>query len=208
MKFKKIALVFMLIIAVICCLNSVQALNIDEIFEQAKDFTSAGSDGEIGTRLSAFILGDVMNFVSLIGNLIFAAVTVILGAKYIWSGVNGKADVKETLPTFIVGVIFFYLATQITAFFSPTESGSVGNILMGSGSYNTLAGTVLGTINAVVKVVSFAGLVFIGLKYLFASAEGKSSVKEKMVPVALGMLLVFSASAIVDFIIKAGNEII
>lgn len=181
---------------------------LQDIISQGNRFQNSGGDTGLGSSIANYITGDIKTIVSVIGNLIFAAVTVILGAKYIWSGVEGRSQVKETLPNFIAAVLFFYLAVEITGLFSPKTSGSIGSELGGVTDYNSLALKIIGTVNTVVKYASFAGVVFVGLRYMFASAEGKSQIKDSLVPMTLGVVLVFAATTVVDFIIKVGGDIL
>ena len=47
-----------------------------------------------------------------------------------------------------------------------------------------------------------------GLRYMFASAEGKSQMKTSMGGVVLGITFVFMASKVVDFIIDIGEGVL
>lgn len=204
----KIKIAILIVSVVIFSMTTVNATLLQDIISEGNDFTSFGSDNGLGSDIASFINGDVKTIVSLVGNLVFAGITVILGAKYIWSGIEGKSQVKETLPTFIAAVIFFYLAVEITGLFSPNTAGSIGASIGSANDYDSLAGMIIGTINLIVKYLAFGGIVFIGLKYMFESAEGKAQIKDKLAPMALGIVLVFSASTVVDFIISVGQQTI
>ena len=206
---KKIVMVIILIAIMLFSVKTVKADLISDIIEQGNNFEKGGdNDTGLGSDIAGFITGDVKRLISLIGNLVFAVTTVILGAKYIWSGFEGKSNVKETLPGFVTAVIFFYLATEITALFSVKTQGSIGNTLSSIRNYRSLSGMILATVNLIVKYLSFAGIVFIGVKYMFASAENRAKIKDKLVPMVLGIVLVFSASSFVDFIISVGEQTI
>ena len=139
----------------------------------------------------------------MIGNLVFAAVTVILGAKYIWSSAEGKSQVMESLPAFLVSVIFFYLGESLVGWLS----GATGT-LTSTGSWTTVEAQIIGTINMVVQYVSFGGLLYLGVKYMFASAEGKSQIKTNMGGLVLGIIFVFMASNIVSYIVRITSSVI
>lgn len=183
---------------------------LDRIMAQGNKFDEMGTDSELGELIAEFIMDDLKPVVEFIGNLIFAAITVILGAKFIWSGVEGKSQVKETLPTFVAAVIFFYLATELVDLFNPLKAGTIGSDLSGAGGWLSLglAGMIIGTINTIVTYASIGGIVFIGLKYMFASAEGKASIKDRLTPMILGVILVFCASTVVDFIINSSKQLL
>lgn len=172
---------------------------LDQILDQGNGLNGR-DDGNFGGNIANYIKNDVVPVVGVIGNLVFAAVTVILGAKYIWSGADGKSTVKETLPTFIAAVIFFYAAESLVNVFFGATGG------LNTSSYNSLANQIIGTINNVVRYAAFGGILVIGLKYMFESADGKAKIKERLVPMVLGIVLVFSATTFVNFIITIGRS--
>ena len=178
---------------------------LEEMFKEGNSFN--GSDSGLGREMSSFISSDIKGVVTAIGNLIFAGVTVILGAQFIWSGYDGQAKVKQALPTFVVAVLFFYLASELTGLFFNGSTG-IGDQLRNIGNYNSLANKIVGTINLVVKFLCIGGIVFIGLKYMLESAEGKAQIKDKLTPMMIGIVFAFSASQVVDFIINVGKQTI
>ena len=174
---------------------------LDDIINQAGNFK--GSEQAIGTRISSFISDDIIPIVGTIGNLIFAAVTVILGAKYIWSSAEGKAQVLETLPGFVIAVVFFYLGENLLNWLT-----GIGGTITSAKDWNNMAEQIIWIINTLVHYSAFAGIIVLGLRYMFASAEGKSRLKTSLGALVIGLMFVFSASKVVDFIIKIGDEII
>ena len=52
------------------------------------------------------------------GNLIILCAMGFMGLRYVWSGVQEKASVKESMVNMSVGVIFFYAARAIYEFVS------------------------------------------------------------------------------------------
>lgn len=180
---------------------SVNAGMLDDIINQGTNFK--GSTTSLGTILSNFIKGDIKNTILLIGNLVFAAVTVILGAKYIWSSSEGRSEVMESLPTFVVAVIFFYLASSLVDWFT----GATSNITT-SHDWKTVSGYIMWIIETVVRYAAFGGILFLGLKYMFASAEGKAQMKTSMGGLIIGLVFVFLASTVVDYIIAIGESVL
>lgn len=194
-----IATVFVLVISL--CFVKVQAGILDDIIKQGTDFK--GTSTSLGTKLSNFIKGDIMDIVSLVGNLVFAAVTVVLGAKYIWSSAEGRSQVMETLPGFILAVMFFYLGESMINWLTEATSG-----ITSAKTWNTVAGNVIWIINTFVKYAAFGGILYLGLKYMFASAEGRSQLKTSMGGFVIGIIFVFLASNVVDYIIDIGESVL
>lgn len=203
---KKIVIAIIVIMITLFNTENIHATFLNNVISEGNNFQSRGSDTGLGSKISSFINDDIKSIISLVGNLVFAVATVILGAKYIWSGVEGKSKVKESLPVFVAAVIFFYLASTLTGFFSPKTTGSVGSEINRISNWSSLSGKIVGTVNQIVRYLAFAGILVIGLKYMFESSDGKAKIKERMVPMVLGMVLVFSASKVVDFIISVGEQ--
>jgi len=205
----KLMFVFFTICIITVSFNNLFALDIlTNIIDEGNRFSDNTSEEEEGlTNYEDFINEKIIPIIKAVGNLIFAIVTVVLGVKYIWSGVQGKSDVKQVLPNFMAAVIFFYLATELIALFDPNEDSTIGDFFQVS-NYETLAANIMGTVNFVVKYLAFGGVIFIGVKYMFESADGKAQIKDKLVPVVLGIVLVFCASSVVDFIIAISQQTI
>ena len=205
---KKVIGIVMIICVVACLVTTVSASSyLNKIFDYGSKLNGTG--GSMGTALKSFITDTIQPMIELIGNLIFAAVTVILGLKYIWSSAEGRAEVQESLPAFVVAVVFFYLAGSLVNVLTGTSSTTgileyIGN----SGNWTSFAGRVMYIITTIVKYAALAGLVFMGIKYMMASAEGKSSMKTSMGGMVIGILFVFLASNVVNFFVSAGKQII
>lgn len=204
---KKIFMSILLVLVVSIVVVNVHASSLlNNIISQGNSFGNSGTSGGLGNNLSNFIKGDVMDVILAVGNLIFAAITVILGAKYIWSSAEGKSEVMESLPTFVVAIIFFYLGESIVTWL--TGTGGLATSISGATSWSSISGKIIWIVNTIVHYAAFGGILFLGLKYMFASAEGKSQLKTNMGGLVLGMVFVFLASRAVDFIISLGESVI
>ena len=136
---------------------------------------STSHSASIGDDIASLLRKQFIPLLGKIGNTVFAAVTVFLGLKYLYSDSNAKAAIKDSLPNFVVGVVFFYLAYTIVTVFAadPTNTSAVGIIgtIMTGNSYDTISNNILGSIAVIVNFASLLGIVIIGLKYLLDSAE-------------------------------------
>lgn len=203
---KKIVISVMMICMLTIPVLHVQAGLLDDLIEQGSDFgdsTSSVSGDSMGGVLSEFIEDDIKDVVWGVGNLIFAGITVILGVKYIWSSAEGKSQVMESLPTFVLAVVFFYLADPLFDFIIEVTGG-----VAGADDWRELSGNVIWVINTIVKYLALGGLIFMGVRYLLASAEGKASLKTNMGGLVIGVLFVFLSTNVVNFIIEMGSDIL
>lgn len=198
----KFLVVLMLIFVSIACVAKVEAGVLDNIIEQGNNF-GGGSGGAIGTKLKRFINGDIKEIISKIGNLIFAIVTVVLGVKYIWSSAEGKSQVMESLPGFVLAVIFFYLGGSLIDWLTDTTKG-----IKGAENWKSITGYIMWIVNTLVRYASFGGILFMGLKYMFASSEGRAQIKTNLSGLLIGIMFVFLASTVVDYIIDVTQSVL
>ena len=57
-----------------------------------------------------------------------------------------------------------------------------------------------GIILVVLQVASVSGVIFAGVRYMFASADQKADLKTSLVPLIIGMVIVFGASTVVGIV--------
>ena len=103
----------------------------------------------------------------------------------------------KILPLFLLLVItmsalFIINAEGIETAF-PTGGTEIGEI-------TSVANTVWATVISIVQILAFAAIVFAGLRYMFASANGKADIKKETTVLIAGAALVFASPAIVGFI--------
>ncbi len=65
---------------------------------------------------------------------------------------------------------------------------------------------VWGTVLTVLQVLAVAAIVFAGVKYMFAGAEGKAEFKTGLIGIVVGAILVFGASVVVKLIMGAAEQ--
>lgn len=62
------------------------------------------------------------------------------------------------------------------------------------------------TVAIVVQVVAVIGIIVVGLRYMFASADAKADLKKSLLAVAIGCALAFSAGTVVNFVTSVADE--
>lgn len=150
---------------------------------------SAASTNEALTKL--------IDLVKVVGNMIFVGVTVILGVKYIWGGVDAKASVKDSLVTLVIAALFFYGYSTISNLFMTGNNLSFIN----TGSYETTAKGIYSVILYICNFLAVGGLVYIGVRYMMAGAEGKAALKARGVPIVLGIVMVYATITFLNLIV-------
>ena len=160
---------------------------------KADGFLQSGVDTDISA------LTGLIDLIKMIGNVIFVAATTILGVKYIWGGVESKANVKDSLITLIVAALMFYGYTTLEDILNPQSLFS-----------NTINNTVEYIYSLILYVCNFlavGGIVYIGVRYMLAGAEGRASLKTKSVPVVLGIIMVYSTITFLNLIVNSFFEL-
>lgn len=147
------------------------------------------------TNISA--LSDIQSMIEFIGNMIFVATTVILGVKYIWGSVESKASVKDSLVTLVVAALFFYGWSTIKDMFI----GGNGILKFGN-NYQVTANSIYSTILYICNFLAVGGIVYVGVRYMMAGADGKAQLKAKGVPMVLGIIMVYATITFLKFIVS------
>lgn len=74
--------------------------------------------------------------------------------------------------------------------------------------FNRALYKVWGVILVVLQVASMTGIIFAGVRYMFASADAKADLKKSMIYLVIGMIIVFGASSVVGFVTGTFNEMV
>lgn len=206
MKYMKFFICIIIIFTLAIDITSVYGGFLEDIVTEGKGFFQPGSgtdQGNVGATISTALQDSLIPVIETIGNLIFYSVAVFLGLKYIWSSVEGKSQVKETLPTFVVASCVFYLSTTIYTFVTDV----IKNIAGGS-TFQIIEGNLWSNIELVANILAISGIVALGLKYMFAAADTKADIKKDMIPVVIGIVLIYSITNILSFLVTAGGQIL
>lgn len=73
--------------------------------------------------------------------------------------------------------------------------------------FNNALYQIWGVILVVLQVASMSGIIFAGVRYMFASVDSKADMKKSMIYLVIGMVIVFAASSVVGFVTGTFDEI-
>lgn len=73
--------------------------------------------------------------------------------------------------------------------------------------FNNALYKIWGVILVVLQVASMSGIIFAGVRYMFASVDSKADMKKSMIYLVIGMVIVFAASSVVGFVTGTFDEI-
>ncbi|HJJ12075.1 MAG TPA: pilin [Clostridiaceae bacterium] len=72
----------------------------------------------------------------------------------------------------------------------------------GVSDLDTKTGKILNIVQIAGTAISLVALLVLGMKYMLSSPNDKATIKEKMVPYVIGVIIFFAASNIVTIVIK------
>lgn len=180
------------------------------IYADTSDWWSAATGFFSGTdwrgQQDNNMLSELKNIIKMGGNAIFLIVTVLLGIKYMASSAEGKGDVKEGLTGLIIAIVLFYGWTAIDNIL--TRSGGSFDYWFGTNDAGTTITNIYGTIVSILNYVAVGVLIFVGVKYLFAGAEGKADLKGRGVPFVIGLVMTFATISFLNFLIGVVGDFI
>ena len=110
----------------------------------------------------------------------------------------------------VVCTFVFVVVAVVSSVYGISSSDLTTTLGSHSGSSNvkTAAQKVWGTVATVVQILAVAAVVVAGVRYMFASADAKADIKKQTVILIVGAVLVFGATAILQFVDKATNDIL
>lgn len=169
-----------------------QHADIKEIAEKASAFGQNKEDTTISGPFLSIIQGLQNEILSIARYILYIAI-LFMGVRCIWNGVEGKTQFKETLPYILLAIIFTFAADKMVglaqAVFDPDQFKY---------DYATRGNEIFGSVALIVAMLSFGGIIFTGVKFMFASVDGKADAKKHLFPILIGCLLVFAAGTIVS----------
>lgn len=167
--------------------------NSEEFFQKAGTwFEGVQQEGENNVSpISIEIVNSFMDIVNYVGTVIIIIATMFLGVKYMFGSVDGKSEVKESLVTLLIACVFFFGWQYIRDIVLMSNGTQLFISDPGDSSYKLLFARLLGVVTMIVKVAAIAGVIYVGVRYIFAGASGKADLKGKSVYFIIGIILTF-----------------
>lgn len=147
---------------------------------------------------TSYIIDEFSTMIRLIGSAVITCVTIFLGVKYIFGSVESKTDVKESLVTLLVVCVFFFGWSSISNLLFP------GNQFIfvkdTDTSYASIVGRIFETITYILQFAVLIAVIYVGVKYIFAGANGKADLKAKAPIFFIGIILAFCSTTVLTYI--------
>lgn len=153
------------------------------------------------------IIDGFIGIVNVVGTTIIVIATIFLGIKYIFGSVDSKADVKESLITLLVACVFFFGWNNIREILFPAPGNRFVLTSNDDTSYQDLVGRVFSIFVYVANIAAILGVIYVGVRYLFAGADGRAELKGKTVYFIIGIILSFATVSFLTFLSTSIDEI-
>ena len=152
------------------------------------------------------LIDTFQDMINVLGTTVIVLVTIFLGIKYIFGSVESKAGVKEGLVTLIVVCIFFFGWSALRNLLFPNNS--LIFIESTDTSYTSILGRIFSIATFIANILAVLGIVYVGIRYIFAGASGKGELKAKSPMLLIGIILAFASVSFLSYISKVISEII
>lgn len=162
---------------------------------------TSGDNPEIKELVDTF-----QDMINVLGTTVIILVTIFLGIKYIFGSVESKAGVKEGLVTLIVVCVFFFGWSALRNLLFPNNS--LIFIESTDTSYTSILGRIFSIATFIANILAVLGIVYVGIRYIFAGASGKGELKAKSPMLLIGIILAFASVSFLSYISKVISEII
>lgn len=87
-----------------------------------------------------------------------------------------------------------------------TIDGALANATPSASAQSSIL-KVWGTVLLILQILSVAAIVIAGIRYMFASADGKADIKKQTIGLMVGAVLVFGASSVIGLITNITRDI-
>ena len=125
---------------------------------------------------------------------------------------------KKIIKTicFVIPVVLVLLVVSNNVFaFNQMDVDKINEALKGdengqlpvSASARNSILKVWGTVLLILQILSVAAIVIAGIRYMFASADGKADIKKQTIGLMVGAVLLFGASSVISLITSITSDI-
>lgn len=189
-----------------------------DFWNQANDWYSKGvqeysekeNGGNIGNLAETNstvgrIIGEFERMINIIGTTVIVSVTTFLGIKYMYGSAEAKSSVKDNLLTLLVACIFFF---GWNAIWNILFNSGTGGLILNEGGYENVVGNIFKVISLAANILAVGGVIFMGIKYIFAGATGKAELKGKSGIFIVGVILAFCSVGVLNYISSVVNQVL
>lgn len=194
--------------------NILAAENQGDFFDDAFNWYQKGEENYNNLEANPMetvnsIVSKFSSYVQVIGTVIIMIATIVIGIKYMFASAEGKSVAKENLISLFVACLLFFGWSSIQSILiDGTTSFVLFQNVSGANKFNSVVGNVFTIFKFFAQIVAFIAVMYVGIKYIFAGAEGRADLKSKSFPFIIGIILAFCTVQVIDVVSKIINQTI
>lgn len=147
------------------------------------------------------------NMINIVGTAVIVLVTIVLGIKYMFGSVDGKAEVKESLVTLVVVCFFFFGWQGIWNLLTANQTDFIFASRTDT-SWTQVVARIYTTAVYILQFLAILAIIYVGIKYIFAGASGKADLKSKSGMFLIGAILTFATIGFLTYISTIVNSLV
>lgn len=203
---KKIIVVIVIMMISLFYNNIILAVETDFWGDAAKWFGEYQDDYTLPHEAQSII--DVfLDMINVVGTTVIVVATIVLGIKYIIGTVDTRTSAKEGLITLLVACVFFFGWTGISNLLYPGENYNFIFTDSSDTIYKNMVGRLFSTFSYVANIVSILLIIYVGIKYILAGANGRAELKGRSIYFLIGVILIFATTNVLSFISELVNDV-
>lgn len=118
---------------------------------------------------------------------------------------------RKILPILMLLCIFTLAINSTYAALGDGSTGYLGPVTRNNdalvGAFDTPLNNIFGTIRILVRVTAVFGIVLQGVRYMYAGPESKGKIKQSLIYIIIGALLVFGVDIVISIITRAWGSV-
>ncbi len=167
-----------------------------DFYSDAFNWFSGGREDLTMKNAMNNIITPITSYIKIIGTLVITIATIVLGLRYIFASAEGKTVAKENAIGLFVACILFFGWSNIESMLHDGTSF----ILFKSSDFKTTAGLIFSIFKFIAEIIAIVGILYVGIKYIFAGAQGKADLKGKSFPFIVGIILTFATFQVLNLV--------
>lgn len=115
-------------------------------------------------------------------------------------------DKKMIYKIIPVVIVLLFIVTNVFGFGDGFDPNVVqtGNVVT---KLKTPVRKIWGTVSLILQVCAVGGIVFTGVRYMFAGPDAKADMKKTLPFLIIGMVIVFASTYVIDFVVNIFEEV-
>ncbi len=153
------------------------------------------------------VIDQFTDMINIVGTTLIFVATIVLGIKFIFGSIDGKSEAKEDMITLLVACVFFFGWNGIMGILLNDAHNDIA-IVEGAPNYKVVLSKMLTIFRTISNCLLVVGVIYVGIKFIFAGAQGKADLKAKSGFFIIGIILAFCTVNVLTFLSNVINQVL